>query len=96
MVTLHIEGEWELQLERLSVLDGAPKEEVARRLLQKGLEQELVELQDRVQTVADEARAGRPSQELTDDDWADIMATRPEDVDRSSLAVPPGWQPRKP
>jgi hypothetical protein len=95
MVTLHIEGEWEHRLEKLSGLDGTPKEELARRLLQKGLEQELAELRAQVQTVADLARAGGPSRELTGDDWAEIMAARPEDVDPNSLAVPPGWRPKK-
>lgn len=91
MVTLHIEGVWEKRLEELSGLDGTPKEELARRLLQRGLEQEIADLLAEVRAVAASSGASR---ELTDEDWAAIMTTRPEDVDAGSLAVPPGWVPK--
>lgn len=92
MVVLEIEGEWEQRLEKLSGLDGTPKEELARRLLERGLEEELADLDAQAGAVAEQARAGGASRELTEDDWAEIMSTRPEDVDPDSLAVPPGWQ----
>jgi hypothetical protein len=95
MVTLHIEGVWEKRLEELSGLDGTPKEELARRLLQRGLEQELADLLAEVRAVAEQAASSGGSRELTEEDWATIMTTRPEDVDAGSLAVPPGWV-RKP
>lgn len=94
MVVLEIEGEWEQRLEKLSGLDGTPKEELARRLLERGLEEELADLYAQVGVIAEQARAGGASRELNEEDWAAIMNTRPEDVDPDSLAVPPGWQPK--
>lgn len=96
MVTLHIEGKWERRLDKLSGLDDTPREELAYRLLQKGLERELVELETELHDVVTQAKKGGPSRELTETDWADIMSTRPEDVAPDSLAVPPGWRPTHP
>lgn len=96
MVTLHIEGVWEQRLEKLSGLEGTAKEELAYRLLERGLDQELAELEAEVRAVAEQALSTGASRELTDEDWAAIMTTQPEDVDPGNLAVPPGWEPRKP
>lgn len=95
MLTLVIDSEWERQLEKLSGLDGTPTEDLARRLLLRGIEEELADLRAQVADVVEEATASGASRELTGDDWAEILATGPEDVDPNSLAVPPGWRKKK-
>ncbi len=82
-------------MERLSGVEGTPTEDLAQRLLERGLEQELADLDARVRAVAEHAVSNGASRELYDDDWAEIMSTRPEDVEAGSLAVPPGWQPKE-
>lgn len=57
--------------------------------------QEVAQLRAEVEAVAAAATAEGPSCELTDEDWTEIMSTRPEDVDPMSLAVPPGWRAKK-
>jgi hypothetical protein len=52
-------------------------------------------LKAKLDAVVDEALAGE-SRELTDADWQDLMAGRyKHPFDPESLALPPGWKPKK-
>ena len=49
----------------------------------------------KLDVVVEQALAGE-SRELTDADWGDILAGRyKHPLDAGSLAVPPGWKPKK-